>query len=250
MLTFENPAISFKNVTKKFGDHVILQDLNFDIPRNKIVTILGFSGAGKSTLLKHILGILHPTSGTVTVLGRELEKLTKEELRDFRRNFGMLFQYAALFDSFTAEENVAFPLREFTKLTDEEIHIKVRDLLLSVGIKEESFGKLPSELSGGMRKRVGLARGLALNPDIMLYDEPTTGLDPITTKMVNNLIVETATQHQGREMTSVIISHDVKATLEISDYIAFLDRGKIIEYLPVSEFKNSENPLVQEFLRL
>lgn len=250
MLTFENPAISFKNVTKKFGDHVILQDLNFDIPRNKIVTILGFSGAGKSTLLKHILGILHPTSGTVTVLGRELEKMTKEELRDFRRNFGMLFQYAALFDSFTAEENVAFPLREFTKLTDEEIHIKVRDLLLSVGIKEESFGKLPSELSGGMRKRVGLARGLALNPDIMLYDEPTTGLDPITTKMVNNLIVQTATQHQGREMTSVIISHDVKATLEISDYIAFLDRGKIIEYLPVSEFKNSENPLVQEFLRL
>lgn len=250
MLTFENPAISFKNVTKKFGEHIILQDLNFDIPRNKIVTILGFSGAGKSTLLKHILGILHPTSGTVTVLGRELEKLTKEELRDFRRNFGMLFQYAALFDSFTAEENVAFPLREFTTLTDEEIKKKVHDLLISVGIKEESFQKLPSELSGGMRKRVGLARGLALSPDIMLYDEPTTGLDPITTKMVNNLIVETATQHQGREMTSVIISHDVKATLEISDYIAFLDRGKIIEYLPVGEFKNSQNPLVQEFLRL
>jgi phospholipid/cholesterol/gamma-HCH transport system ATP-binding protein len=250
LLTFENPAISLKNVTKKFGEHVILNDLSFDIPRNKIVTVLGFSGAGKSTLLKHILGILHPTSGTVTVLGKNLETLTKEELRDFRRNFGMLFQYAALFDSFTAEENVAFPLREFTKLKDSEILEKVRDLLLSVGIKEESFKKLPSELSGGMRKRVGLARGLALSPDIMLYDEPTTGLDPITTKMVNNLIVETATQHQGREMTSVIISHDVKATLEISDYIAFLDRGKIIEYLPVSEFRESTNPLVQEFLRL
>jgi phospholipid/cholesterol/gamma-HCH transport system ATP-binding protein len=250
LLTFENPAISLKNVTKKFGEHVILNDLSFDIPRNKIVTVLGFSGAGKSTLLKHILGILHPTSGTVTVLGKNLETLTKEELRDFRRNFGMLFQYAALFDSMTAEENVAFPLREFTKLKDSEIFEKVRDLLLSVGIKEESFKKLPSELSGGMRKRVGLARGLALSPDIMLYDEPTTGLDPITTKMVNNLIVETATQHQGREMTSVIISHDVKATLEISDYIAFLDRGKIIEYLPVSEFKESTNPLVQEFLRL
>ncbi|MGZ3789594.1 MAG: ABC transporter ATP-binding protein [Bacteriovorax sp.] len=250
MLTFENPAISFKNVTKKFGEHVILDNLSFDIPRNKIVTILGFSGAGKSTLLKHILGILHPTSGTVTVLGRNLETLNKEELRDFRRNFGMLFQYAALFDSFTAEENVAFPLREFTKLSNEEIHQKVKDLLLSVGIKEESFKKLPSELSGGMRKRVGLARGLALSPDIMLYDEPTTGLDPITTKMVNNLIVETATQHKGREMTSVIISHDVKATLEISDYVAFLDRGKIIEYLPVEDFKNSQNPLVQEFLRL
>jgi phospholipid/cholesterol/gamma-HCH transport system ATP-binding protein len=250
LLEFEDPAISFKGVTKKFGEHTILNDLSFDIPRNKIVTVLGFSGAGKSTLLKHILGILHPTTGTVTVLGKNLEDLNKEELRDFRRNFGMLFQYAALFDSFTADENVAFPLREFTNLTEAEIQTKVHDLLVSVGIKEESFKKLPSELSGGMRKRVGLARGLALSPDIMLYDEPTTGLDPITTKMVNNLIVETATQHNDREMTSVIISHDVKATLEISDYVAFLDRGKIIEYLPVSEFKQSDNPLVQEFLRL
>jgi phospholipid/cholesterol/gamma-HCH transport system ATP-binding protein len=250
LLTFENPAISIKNVTKKFGEHTILNDLSFDIARNKITTILGFSGAGKSTLLKHILGIMSPTSGTVTVLGQDLSTLNKVELREFRRNFGMLFQYAALFDSFTAAENVAFPLREFTKMSDAEINTKVRDLLLSVGIKEESFNKLPAELSGGMRKRVGLARGLALSPGIMLYDEPTTGLDPITTKMVNDLIVETATQHQGREMTSVIISHDVKATLEISDYIAFLDRGKIIEYLPVEKFKLSENPLVQEFLRL
>jgi phospholipid/cholesterol/gamma-HCH transport system ATP-binding protein len=250
LLTFENPAISIKNVTKKFGDHTILNDLSFDIARNKITTILGFSGAGKSTLLKHILGIMNPTSGTVTVLGKDLSTLNKVELREFRRNFGMLFQYAALFDSFTAAENVAFPLREFTKMSDAEINSKVKDLLLSVGIKEESFNKLPAELSGGMRKRVGLARGLALSPGIMLYDEPTTGLDPITTKMVNDLIVETATQHQGREMTSVIISHDVKATLEISDYIAFLDRGKIIEYLPVEKFKHSENPLVQEFLRL
>ena len=250
MLTFENPAISIKNVTKKFGEHTILNDLSFDIARNKITTILGFSGAGKSTLLKHILGIMSPTSGSVTVLGNDLSTLNKVELREFRRNFGMLFQYAALFDSFTAAENVAFPLREFTKMSETEIISKVKDLLLSVGIKEESFNKLPAELSGGMRKRVGLARGLALSPGIMLYDEPTTGLDPITTKMVNDLIVETATQHQGREMTSVIISHDVKATLEISDYIAFLDRGKIIEYLPVEKFKHSENPLVQEFLRL
>jgi len=250
LLTFENPAISFKHVTKKFGEHVILKDLSFDIARNKITTILGFSGAGKSTLLKHILGIIAPTEGQVIVLGKDLTELNKVELREFRRNFGMLFQYAALFDSFTAEENVAFPLKEFTKLSAPEIALKVKDLLLSVGIKEESFKKLPSELSGGMRKRVGLARGLALSPDIMLYDEPTTGLDPITTKMVNNLIVETATNHKDREMTSVIISHDVKATLEISDYVAFLDRGTIIEYLPVADFKNSTNPLVQEFLRL
>lgn len=250
MLTFENPAISVKNVTKIFGEQKVLDSLNFDIERNKITTILGFSGAGKSTLLKHILGIVKPTSGTVEVLGQDLAHLGKVELREFRRNYGMLFQYAALFDSFTAEENVAFPLKEFTTKSPKEIHDQVKDLLISVGIKEESFNRLPSELSGGMRKRVGLARALALSPAIMLYDEPTTGLDPITTKMVNNLIVDTAKNHEDREMTSVIISHDVKATLEISDYVAFLDRGKIIEYLPVDEFKNSKKELVQEFLRL
>lgn len=249
-MQFENPAISLKNVTKKFGDQIILNGLNFDIPRNKITTILGFSGAGKSTLLKHVLGIMEPSDGSVEVLGQDLSKLSKVELREFRRNFGMLFQYAALFDSFTAEENVAFPLQEFTKMTKEEMMEHSHQLLVSVGIKPESFKKLPSELSGGMRKRVGLARALALSPHIMLYDEPTTGLDPITTKMVNNLIVETAKTNESREMTSVIISHDVKATLEISDYVAFLDRGTIIEYLPVNEFKNSTNPLVQEFLRL
>ncbi len=250
MLNFPNPAISIKNVTKIFGEQTVLNDLSFDIERNKITTILGFSGAGKSTLLKHILGIMHPTSGTVEVLGQDLSTLDKVELREFRRNYGMLFQYAALFDSFTAEENVGFPLSEFTKLSKSEIHQRVTELLVSVGIKEESFGRLPSELSGGMRKRVGLARALALSPHIMLYDEPTTGLDPITTKMVNHLIVDTAKNHKDREMTSIIISHDVRATLEISDYVAFLDRGKIIEYLPVDEFKNSDKELVQEFLKL
>lgn len=250
MLTFKDPAISVKNVTKIFGEQKVLDGLSFDIEKNKITTILGFSGAGKSTLLKHILGIMNPTSGTVEVLGTDLAKLDKMELREFRRNYGMLFQYAALFDSFTAAENVEFPLKEFTKLKQNEINEKVKELLISVGIKEESFNRLPSELSGGMRKRVGLARALALSPHIMLYDEPTTGLDPITTKMVNNLIVETSKEHKDREMTSVIISHDIKATLEISDYVAFLDRGKIIEYLPVEDFKKSDKEIVQEFLRL
>lgn len=251
MLTFDDPAISVKNVTKIFGEQKVLDGLSFDIKKNSITTILGFSGAGKSTLLKHILGIMNPTSGSVEVLGTDLKTLDQMGLREFRRNFGMLFQYAALFDSFTARENVAFPLREFTKLKEAEIMSTVKDLLISVGIKEESFDRLPSELSGGMRKRVGLARALALSPKIMLYDEPTTGLDPITTKMVNNLIVQTSKEKRNdREMTSVIISHDIKATLEISDYVAFLDRGKIIEYLPVEEFKKSDKEVVQEFLRL
>jgi phospholipid/cholesterol/gamma-HCH transport system ATP-binding protein len=250
MLSFDNAAVSIKDLTKTFGDHTVLKNLNFDIPRNKIVTILGFSGAGKSTLLKHILGLLQPTSGTISVLGKDLSHMDRMELREFRRHFGMLFQYAALFDSFTAIENVAFPLREFTKLTNKEILEKSAGLLDSVGIDPISHHKLPSELSGGMRKRVGLGRALALGPDIMLYDEPTTGLDPITTNMVNELIVSTSMQYADRGMTSIIISHDVKATLRISDYIAFLHQGMIEEYLPASEFHNSTNKLVQEFINL
>ncbi|MBT3584110.1 MAG: ATP-binding cassette domain-containing protein [Halobacteriovoraceae bacterium] len=250
MLKFNDPAISIQNVTKKFDDHTVLNGLTFDIPRNKITTILGFSGAGKSTLLKHILGLLKPSSGVVEVLTQDLGLLDRIALREFRRNFGMLFQYAALFDSFTATENVAFPLREFTDLDIDEILDRAHGILDSVGIQKISHDKLPSELSGGMRKRVGLARALALSPQIMLYDEPTTGLDPITTKMVNELIVETAKIHKDRGLTSVIISHDVRASLAISDYVAFLDRGNIVEYLPAKEFANSPNPLVQEFVNL
>lgn len=249
-MQFEDVAVSIKNLTKKFGNDTILNNLNIEIPRNKITTLLGFSGAGKSTLIKHILGLLTPTSGTIEVLGSDLAFMSPIQLREFRRNFGMLFQYAALFDSLTAMGNVSFPLREFTDMTESQIQNKAAELLLSVGIKEFSFDKLPSELSGGMRKRVGLARGLALSPAIMLFDEPTTGLDPITTRMVNDLIVETSLKNKERGMTSVIISHDIKATLEISDFIAFLDHGNIVEYLPVAEFINSDNPLVHEFINL
>jgi len=248
MLDIENPAVSIQNVTKKFKDVTILNKLNFDIAKGKITTILGFSGAGKSTLLKHILGLLSPTEGKVEVLGKDLSEMTQFQLREFRKNYGMLFQYAALFDSMTAHGNVSFPLKEFTDLSAQEIDKKVRALLKSVSIKEEALFNLPSELSGGMRKRVGLARALALNPHIMLYDEPTTGLDPITTKMVNELIVETQSHYP--DMTSIIISHDVKATLEISDFVAFLDRGNIVEYLPADEFAKSDNPLVKEFINL
>ena len=250
MLTFENPAVKIENLSKTFGNHTVLNNLSFDIPKGKITTILGFSGAGKSTLLKHILGLLQPTSGQISVLGKTLIDLDEMELRKFRQNFGMLFQYAALFDSFSAIENVAFPLREFTKYSDEEIIERCGNLLNSVGLEEISFDRLPSELSGGMRKRVGLARALALEPDIILYDEPTTGLDPITTHMVNELIVKTSEKNKSRGLTSIIISHDVKATLRISDYVAFLDRGNIVEYLPASEFANSSLDLVQEFVNL
>lgn len=239
-------AIECKNLTKKFGEDTILNDLSFKVPAGKITTILGYSGAGKSTLLKHILGLLQPSSGEIHVLGNNLATLSDFEIRDFRKNFGMLFQYAALFDSLTTFQNIAFPMKEFTRLKPHEIEKKVTNLIDAVGLKKESTHRLPSELSGGMRKRVGLARALALSPTVMLYDEPTTGLDPITTKMVNDLIRDT--NKDG--LTSVIISHDIQATLKISDYIAFLDKGKVIEYCDTESFKKTQHPIIKQFLEL
>ncbi len=248
--TEDNYTIEFNHVTKTFGNHTVLDGLDFKIHEGKITTLLGFSGAGKSTILKHILGIYHPTDGHVTVLGQELIKMSEKDVRKFRTNFGMSFQYSALFDSMTNFENVAFPLREFTKLREEEINAKVLNLMEQVGLEEHAFFKLPSEISGGMRKRVGLARALALEPKIMLYDEPTTGLDPITTHMVDNLIRTTHENNAHIPMTSVIISHDIAATLRISDYIAFLEKGRVVEHSNVEDFKKSSNPVIQRFLEL
>jgi len=243
-------AIEVNDLAKMFGEHKVLNHLNFKVPRGKVTTILGFSGAGKSTLLKHILGLLKPTHGNITVLGRDLNHMTELELREFRQKFGMLFQYAALFDSMSTFENIAFPLREFTKKTETEIKERVTYLMNAVGLDAEATHKLPSELSGGMRKRVGLARALSLRPEIILYDEPTTGLDPITTKMVNDLILFTSQSNQDTKLTSVIISHDVQATLRISDYVAFLEKGSIVEFLPTIEFQKSTNPTIRKFLDL
>ena len=179
-----------------------------------------------------------------------METLDELGLREFRRNFGMVFQYAALFDFLTAFENVAFPLREFTKLKESEIRTKVAELMRAVELVPESWQRLPSELSGGMRKRVGLARALALEPRIMLYDEPTSGLDPISTQVVSDLIVATAKQNAQRKLTSLVISHDVRASLRISDNIMFLEKGQIVEYSTVEDFKNSKNPVIRRFLEL
>lgn len=243
-------SVQFDHLVKKFGGSTILNDLTFGIHENKITTILGFSGAGKTTLMKHILGLTKPTTGSVTVLGTDIGQLSELDLREFRRNFGMVFQYAALFDFLTSFENVAFPLREFTKMNEEEIKTKVLGLLDSVGISREAAYRLPSELSGGMRKRVGLARGLALDPHIMLYDEPTSGLDPITTHMVYDLMRDTHLQNVGHGFTSIIISHDIHATLKYSDYIVFMEKGVVVEHLDVETFKRSENPVIRRFLEL
>lgn len=243
-------SIEFINVTKSFGETTVLHNLNFGIHRGKITTILGFSGAGKTTLMKTILGLVLPSSGQVKVLDTVINELGDMDLREFRRHFGMVFQYAALFDFLTSFENVAFPLREFTKMNEEEIKVKVFDLLDSVGISREAAFRLPSELSGGMRKRVGLARGMALDPQIMLYDEPTSGLDPITTHMVYDLMRDTHRKNEHRGFTSVIISHDIHATLKYSDYIVFMEKGKVVEHLDVENFKKSANPVIRRFLEL
>ena len=243
-------SVEFKHMTKKFGDNTILHDLSFGIHRGKITTILGFSGAGKTTLMKHILGLVMPTEGEVIVLDQVVNHLGELELREFRRNFGMVFQYAALFDFLNSFENIAFPLREFTKMTEAEIQEKVMGLLKATGLQPEAAYKLPSELSGGMRKRVGLARGLALDPHIMLYDEPTSGLDPITTHTVYDLMRDTHRANEHRGFTSIIISHDIHATLKYSDYIVFMEKGRVVEHLDVASFKKSENPVIRRFLEL
>ena len=246
----EKYTIEFNKLTKTFGDHTVLNGLDFKIHEGKITTILGFSGAGKSTLLKHILGIHHPTSGQVKVLGQDLKDLGDSQMREFRTNFGMVFQYSALFDSMSNFENVAFPMREFTKKSNKQITKDVLSLMAQVGLDDHAWHKLPSEISGGMRKRVGLARGLALQPKVMLYDEPTTGLDPITTHMVDNLIRRTHKNGESLPMTSVIISHDIAATLRLSDYIAFLELGQVVEHSSVDDFKKSDNPTIKRFLEL
>jgi phospholipid/cholesterol/gamma-HCH transport system ATP-binding protein len=243
-------SVEFKHLTKKYGDSIVLNDLNFGIRKGKITTILGFSGAGKTTLMKHIMGLVEPTEGEVIVLDTVINKLGELDLREFRRNFGMVFQYAALFDFLTSFENVAFPLREFTKMNEDEIRDKVMGLLKAVGISDVAASRLPSELSGGMRKRVGLARGLALDPHIMLYDEPTSGLDPITTHTVYDLMRDTHRENEHRGFSSIIISHDIHATLKYSDYIVFMEQGRVVEHLDVESFKKSENPVIRRFLEL
>ena len=214
METEQNYTIEFENVVKRFGTHTVLDDLDFKIHEGKITTLLGFSGAGKSTILKHILGIYHPTEGKVKVLGQELLNMNEKEIRQFRTQFGMSFQYSALFDSMSNYENVCFPLKEFTQMTQSQRDEKVLSLMEQVGLEEHAFHKLPSEISGGMRKRVGLARALALEPKIMLYDEPTTGLHfedvNVLLKAINSLV------NQGN--TVVVIEHNLDV-IKTADWI-------------------------------
>lgn len=230
---------------KSFGSNHVLKGINLKVRDGKTRVILGISGSGKSVLMKHIIGLLRPDSGRILVDGEDITRFDRAQLLDVRRKFGMVFQQAALFDSMTVADNVAFPLREHTGLTEEQIADKVTEKLALVDL-EGVHEKFPSELSGGMRKRVGLARAIVLDPGVLLYDEPTTGLDPLTTESVDEMITNAARRLQ---VTSVVISHDIGSAIRVADDIAVLSGGELVEDCAASEIKKSQDPFVQKFLR-
>ena len=236
--------IELVDVQKSFYGQKVLDGVNLSIEAGKITVIIGRSGGGKSVLLKHIIGLLKPDKGQVLVDGVDITRLNDRQLNEVRKFFGMLFQEAALFDSMNVGENVAFPLKEHTHLKQTIISELVEQKLRQVGLRDVVH-KLPSELSGGMRKRVGLARAIALDPRIILFDEPTTGLDPIMADAIDTLIVETQRQTGA---TCVVISHDIQGTFKIAHKIAMLYNGKIVEVGTPDTFRSSENPIVQQFI--
>lgn len=237
-------AIEVEDIHKRFGDNAVLRGVTFTIPRGQITTIIGGSGSGKSVLVKHIIGLLKPDQGAIRIDGIDIAKMSDRELTQVRRKFGMLFQHAALFDSMSVGENVAFPLVEHTTLSRKEIQKEVAEKLDVLGLAGTEK-KWPADLSGGMRKRVALARALAMNPSFLIYDEPTTGLDPVLTKQVDEMIADT--QHR-LGVTSIIISHDMASTFRLAHQIAMLARGQVIVTGTPAEVVAAGVPEVDAFI--
>lgn len=236
--------IEIINVSKSFNGHKVLDNLNLTLNAGETTVIIGRSGCGKSVLLKHIIGLLRPDSGQVIVDGKDISRMDEKELNLMRMRFGMLFQGAALFDSLNVFENVAFGMIEHTSTKPSEMRKRVKECLSLVGLKDIEEKK-PAELSGGMRKRVGLARAICLRPAIMLYDEPTTGVDPIMGDAINDLIVEL---HNKLNVTSIAVTHDMTSAYKIADRIAMLYNGKIIDVGKPDEIKGSKDPIVKQFI--
>ena len=236
--------LRIRDLHKSFGQHHVLRGIDLDIERGKINIIIGGSGQGKSVFCKHLMGLLKPDRGSISIDGQDIVPLSERGMNAIRRKFGMLFQHAALFDSMTVLENVAFPLREHTRLSKAKIREIVKDKLHLLGLHNIEH-KMSSELSGGMAKRVGLARAIVLEPEILIYDEPTTGLDPIATKNVDNMIADLA---QRLGVTSVVISHDMASTFRIADRIAMLSGGRIIAVGTPAEIMHSENDDLRLFV--
>ncbi|MFA5093854.1 MAG: ABC transporter ATP-binding protein [Candidatus Omnitrophota bacterium] len=236
--------IELINLCKAFDDHVVLDNVNLTIRDGETIVIIGRSGTGKSVMLKHIIGLMKPDSGQVIIDGQDVTRLGGKELNDLRLKFGMLFQGAALFDSLNVRDNVAFSLIEHTKMDDAAIDKRVAECLELVGLKGIENLR-PSELSGGMRKRVGLARAICMDPKIILYDEPTTGVDPIMADAVNDLIKDLQSKLRT---TAIAVTHDMTSAYKIADRIAMLYKGKIVEIGTPEEIKNTSNPLVKQFI--
>jgi phospholipid/cholesterol/gamma-HCH transport system ATP-binding protein len=239
------PVIEVKDLHKSFGAQPVLDGVDLQIERGETLTVLGPSGTGKSVLLKAIIGLQKPDAGSIRVNGREITNLPLEKLNQVRKQIGFLFQTAALYDSLSVEQNVAFPLVQHTNMSAPERSKRVRELLIAVGI-EDGFQKLPAQISGGMKKRVGLARALALTPEILLYDEPTAGLDPVTASKINELILRL---QRERKISSIVVTHDVQSAKMISDRLAFLHKGSIVAEGSFEELQRSEDKLISQFFK-
>jgi phospholipid/cholesterol/gamma-HCH transport system ATP-binding protein len=237
--------VEFVGVHKAYGPKQVLRGVNLKVYRGEVLVILGGSGTGKSVTLRHMLGLEAPDQGRVLVEDEDITDLPEEELYRVRKKFGMLFQSGALFDSMTVFENVAFPLREHTEMAEEEIERAVRERLELVSLPNTEH-LMPVDLSGGMRKRVGLARSIVLDPKMILYDEPTTGLDPITAQKINEMIIDLQSK---LNVTSVVVTHDIQSAFSVGDRIAFLNRG-VFEWIgTMEEARNSDHPVLRDFLR-
>jgi len=236
--------IKIENLVERFGTRTVLNGVDLEITRGETFVVMGGTGCGKSTLLRHMIGSLKPDSGKVFLLGRDITDLYGDELDEVRMKIGMSFQSSALFDSMTVAENVALALKEHTRLQKSVIDIIVKMKLELVGLR--GFEDLmPSELSGGMRKRVGLARAIAMDPQIVFYDEPTSGLDPIVAAVIDKLIIDLS---KKLSITSVVVTHDMKSAMTIADKIAMLYKGKILEVGTSSQIKRSKNEVIQQFI--
>ena len=238
------PIIELRQVRKSFGQEHVLRGLDLAVSKDSVSVIIGRSGGGKSVLLKHVIGLMRPDQGQVIIDGHDIARMSERKMAPIRRKFGMLFQESALFDSMNVEDNVAFPLLEHTRKSRREILDVVADKLAAVGLKDKGH-KLPSELSGGMRKRVGLARALALDPKIVLFDEPTSGLDPVMAAAINELIVRTQSEFRA---TCVVISHDIPAAMSTGHKLFMLFDGRIIAQGTPDQIRDWDDEVVQQFI--
>jgi phospholipid/cholesterol/gamma-HCH transport system ATP-binding protein len=241
----DHPPVVVKGLRKSFGEQRVLNGVDFTLAKGETVAVMGRSGTGKSVLLKLLVGLQAPDAGSICIQGEEITSLKIDRLNEIRKNMGFLFQQAALYDSLTVEENVAFPLSRHSQLSASERKDRVEELLKSVDM-QESLLKLPSEISGGMQKRVGLARALALDPEILLFDEPTAGLDPITAREIDDLIVKL---QRERQISSIVVTHDIQGAKVFSDRLLFMKEGTVVAEGSFEDLHDSRESFVAEFLK-